>query len=183
MANSGPLKANSSRRTGARWTRALVAALLFSLALSLSSSSQDAPPPPEVSPTGARSIELVAEALDWLGTPYRYGGRSSGGVDCSGFVRAVLEAIGLEGELPASSEGFASYGEKVEGEIEPGDILLFAHEKRIDHVGIALSSDSFIHSASSGPRTGVIVSSLSEHYWRSSFVGARRLENEGEVGE
>jgi hypothetical protein len=181
MASLRLSRATSSRRIGAGWTRPLAAAIFFSLALT--SSSQDCPldsSPPELSPAGERNIELVAEALTWLGTPYRYGGRSAEGVDCSGFVRAVLSAIGLGDGVPDRSENFASYGEKAEGEIEPGDILLFAHEKHIDHVGIALSEDSFIHAASSGPRTGVIVSSLSEHYWKSSFVGARRLDEGGE---
>jgi len=124
---------------------------------------------------GERTIALIAEAVNWLGTPYRYGGRGSGGVDCSGFVRAVLIAMG-ETDVPASSRGFAGYGDEVQGDIEPGDILLFAHGGIIDHVGIAVSPDSFIHAASVGPRTGVIVSNLSENYWKSSFAGARRLE-------
>lgn len=181
MASLRPSRAISSRRIRGAWIRPLAVAILFSLALT--SSSQDSPPdgpPPELSPSGERSIELVAEALSWLGTPYRYGGRSAEGIDCSGFVRAVLAAVGLGEGAPDRSENFASYGEKVEGDIEPGDILLFAHGKHIDHVGIAVSSGSFIHAASSGPRTGVIVSDLSEHYWRSSFVGARRLDGEGE---
>ena len=62
------------------------------------------------------------------------------------------------------------------GGIRPGDILLFGAGARIAHVGIALSADSFIHAASEGPRTGVIISSLDESSWREDLVTARRIK-------
>ncbi len=140
--------------------------------------SSSLPPPwfhqPEESRIGG--ILLIAEALGWQGTAYRFAGESREGVDCSGFLRAVLKASFPDREtFPRTSEGFASFGKKAES-IEPGDILLFAEEGRIFHVGLALGGDSFIHSASEGPQRGVIISSLSEYYWGSRFYGARRLE-------
>jgi cell wall-associated NlpC family hydrolase len=59
--------------------------------------------------------------------------------------------------------------------MSPGDILLFARDGAIYHVGIALSASTFIHSASEGERQGVIISSLGDGNWRARLVGIRRL--------
>lgn len=121
-------------------------------------------------------LSLIATALSWLGTPYRLGGFSRSGVDCSGFLYNVLAAVVPElGPFPRQSDEFASWGAKAES-IEPGDILLFAYDKTIYHVGIALSEFTFIHSASQGERTGVIISSLWDGHWRSRLYGVRRLK-------
>lgn len=128
---------------------------------------------------GAPEIRLVAEALSWLGTPYSFGGEGREGVDCSGFVRAVLAKEFPLAELPRRSEEFVSFGLPEQGAARPGDILLFASDGAVKHVGIALSELYFIHSASDGPRTGVIISSLEEAYWKRSFAGARRPEEQG----
>lgn len=127
---------------------------------------------------GASSIRVVAEALSWQGVTYRYGGRTRKGVDCSGFVHEVL-AKGIGGEVPTSSQAFANFGEKVEGDIEPGDLVLFGKAGRISHVGIALSPEAFIHAASEGGRTGVIISKLDESAWRRSLLAVRRPVGEG----
>lgn len=128
---------------------------------------------------GAPEIRLVAEALSWLGTPYAFGGEGRGGVDCSGFVRAVLAKEYPEAGLPRKSEEFLAYGQPEQGAPRPGDILLFSSGGAVKHVGIALSELYFIHAASDGPRTGVIISSLEEAYWKRSFAGARRPEERG----
>lgn len=91
----------------------------------------------------------------------------------------MLSAAEVPGELPRKSSSFASFGTAVDGGIEPGDILVFGTSRSVDHVGIALSSDSFIHAASEGARTGVIISSLDEGTWQSRLVCARRI-GEGE---
>lgn len=125
---------------------------------------------------GAVSLRIVGEALAWLGVPYRYGGHGRNGVDCSGFVGAVLESAYPGASLPGRSSAYAGFGEEARGEIQPGDILLFGAGARIAHVGIALSADAFIHAASQGPRTGVIISSLDESSWREDLVAARRIK-------
>jgi probable lipoprotein NlpC len=121
-------------------------------------------------------MRVVAEALAWRGAPYRFGGHTKRGVDCSGFVHEVLAAAEAPGSLPRRSSDFLAFGSGVEGEVEPGDILLFGSEDAVDHVAIALSRDSFIHAASTGPRTGVIISSLAEESWKARLVSARRIE-------
>ncbi|MBL8966730.1 MAG: C40 family peptidase [Spirochaetaceae bacterium] len=158
---------------------AALAALFLSAAATAGSVS--APLAASSSALVEREGRLVAEALRWLGTPYAYGGQSRKGVDCSGFVGAVLEAAGLLAEAPRRSEAFALLGEEAPGPRRPGDLLLFKRGGRIDHVGIALSSSYFIHAASRGPRRGVIVSSVEEAYWKRGFAGARRLKSKGEL--
>ncbi len=121
-------------------------------------------------------IRLIAEALSWQAVPYRLGGESREGVDCSGFVRTVLSlTLPSGGPFPRTSEGFAQLGAK-QTLIEPGDILVFSEAGKVFHVGIALSENSFIHAASDGPRTGVIISSLHESYWAQRLSGIRRID-------
>lgn len=131
--------------------------------------------PVAVEPASEESLALIAEALAWLGTPYRLGGFSKAGVDCSGFLYNVLKSAAPElGPFPRRSDEYAGFGAKTE-DIQPGDILLFSREGGIYHVGIALSESTFIHSASEGGRTGVIISSLYEGNWRRRLYGVRRL--------
>jgi len=125
--------------------------------------------------SSAEKLVLIASALSWLGTPYLLGGFSKAGVDCSGFIHSILASSLPEmGPFPRRSEGYAFIGQEAAA-IEPGDILLFAQDKVIYHVGMALSSHTFIHSASEGARTGVIISSLGEGNWGARLFGVRRL--------
>lgn len=121
-------------------------------------------------------LSIVPAALSWLGTPYAYAGFSSAGIDCSGLAYRVLgTAAGAFGPFPRSSPEYALFGDEVQGEPQPGDILLFSLEGSIYHVGIALSAGRFIHSASEGARTGVIITNLGEGHWRARLSGIRRL--------
>ncbi len=136
--------------------------------------SDKAPISPD--PLDESVLRIVAEALRWKGVPYLYGGASMSGTDCSGYVGAVLaKATGKGSIFPRSSSDFAFFGVKASVPMSPGDILLFARGGEIYHVGIALSSSTFIHSASEGERQGVIVSSLDDGNWRSRLVGIRRI--------
>lgn len=126
-------------------------------------------------PLASERIALIADALSWLGTPYLYGGRSRSGADCSGFLGSILaSALTGSGPYPRKTDEYASFGIGTDI-IEPGDILLFALDGDIYHVGLALSADTFIHSASEGARTGVIISSLHEGNWAKRLVGTRRV--------
>ena len=121
-------------------------------------------------------LSLIATALSWLGTPYRLGGFSKSGVDCSGFLYNVLKASVPElGPFPRRSDEYSGFGAASET-IEPGDILLFAYDKAIYHVGLALGGLTFIHSASEGARTGVVISSLREGNWNARLFGIRKLK-------
>ena len=129
-----------------------------------------------------RSIELtdlssarravMAAAEGWLGTPYLFGGLSRSGVDCSGFICNVYETVPLR--LPRNSAAQATVGQEVDIENAlPGDLVFFnTTGAGVSHVGILINSDQFVHASTS---SGVIVSSLSESYYRDRFLFLRRV--------
>lgn len=121
-------------------------------------------------------IRIIAGAMDYLGTPYAHGGITKVGMDCSGFVYTVYKP--LFENAPRISKDWMQYGVPVQEELHPADILLFADRGIIFHVAIYLGDNYFIHSASQGQKTGVIISSLDDPYWKGYFFTARRLWNE-----
>ena len=121
----------------------------------------------------ASAKKLIKEAKSHLGEPYRLGGMSTDGWDCSGFV-LTLYADCLNVALPHKSakmfeEGFplsVSRG-------RPGDLVFFKPKHgRPSHVGIYIGRGEFIHATKSG---GVIISSLDEQYYSHLFMGIRRI--------
>jgi probable lipoprotein NlpC len=127
----------------------------------------------EISDAEARSLFIKA-AQQYRGTPYRYGGQDRGGMDCSGLVYlSFLDS--LQVKVPRRSEDLYHWTERLEREdIQPGDLVFFKQNGRIFHVGIYIGEDWFLHSASSGPRTGVIYSHLDEGFWSRNYAGAGR---------
>lgn len=124
-------------------------------------------------------MEIVQQALSWLGTPYRYGGASRDGTDCSGFVRSALLAAGVE-LVPRTSAALASFGIAVPGQPWPGDVVLFSEDGEVMHAGICVGGNEFAHAASQGRVTGVIVSSLDEDWFAARYSGARNVLASGE---
>jgi cell wall-associated NlpC family hydrolase len=120
---------------------------------------------------GGRIQNVLQRALALLGTPYRWGGTSTDGFDCSGLVGYVFRTIGID--LPRVSRDMAHSGQEVDRDsLVPGDLVFFGKRGRVDHVGIYLGENRFVHA----PRTGrdVTVSSL-DGYWGHKFVEARRV--------
>lgn len=118
--------------------------------------------------------KIIEEALKYLGVRYVYGGESKNGVDCSGLVRSVYKAIGLL--LPQnSSEQYKNGIEIRESDAMPGDLVFFKRGSHIGHVGIYLGNDLFVHASYTLKR--VVISSLSEKYFKDRFVGFRRYLN------
>ncbi len=121
--------------------------------------------------------ELVVHAMGFIGVPYKLGGNSAenGGLDCSGFVRAVYQqTIGLA--LPRKAEQQAAATTTIDRtELQPGDLVFFNTLRRtFSHVGIYIGDGRFVHS----PRPGgeVRVESMNMSYWKARFNGARRVE-------
>lgn len=118
---------------------------------------------------------FIQAARSYLGTPYMSGGTTKTGMDCSGLVfRAALDGVKLP--LPRTVASLSTRATKIsESALEPGDLLFFNTTGRISHVAIFLGGSTFIHAASDGARTGVIISSLSEHYWKNTYTHAGRI--------
>ena len=126
---------------------------------------------------GDKAGELVLSAMNFLGVPYKRGGQTDQGFDCSGFTRHIFEStVGLV--LPHRAEQQArdlNLQSVKRDELHPGDLVFFNTMKRaFSHVGIYMGEGKFIHS----PRTGgqVRVENMQTPYWTKRFNGARRAD-------
>jgi len=120
----------------------------------------------------ARIALLINEAESHIGTAYCSGGAASDCFDCSGFVITCFLTVGIP--LPRTSGEIAAFGTAIHRDsLEAGDVVAFRTRGRdINHVGIMVDAQRFVHASTS---KGVIVSSLTESYWKRSFVSARRI--------
>jgi probable lipoprotein NlpC len=122
---------------------------------------------------------IIETAKSYRGTPYRYGGMSRSGIDCSALVYHSFAAVGVK--LPRTSKEQSELGKKIPvNEIVPGDVLFFAtgkKKKEVSHTGIVTEVQKkevrFIHASTS---RGVIEDYLSNSYWAKAFLFAKRLE-------
>jgi cell wall-associated NlpC family hydrolase len=125
------------------------------------------------SPGAGSPSELRTVAESYLKTPYRYGGKTRKGMDCSGFVQQVFEEA-YQMRLPRSSAAMARYGKDVDREdLQPGDLVFFK-TLRINHVGIYMGDGYFIHSQSG---IGVTYTRLDAPYFASHYAEAKRVVN------
>lgn len=117
--------------------------------------------------------ELKSAAYGFLGTRYRFGGNSRSGLDCSAFVQQVFRE--LEVTLPRSArEQFEVGNEVSHGDLQKGDLVFFRTYARYpSHVGIYLGGNRMIHASSRDRR--VVISSLNSNYYRSRYLGAKRI--------
>jgi len=118
--------------------------------------------------------EVMYKVIEYLNTPYRYGGNSKNGIDCSAFVQTVMYQA-LEISIPRTSYAQSNVGEDVSLEdLKFGDLVFFntRGRGRVSHVGIYLSDGYFVHS---GSRTGVAIASLNSDYYSRTFLKAKRV--------
>lgn len=123
------------------------------------------------------SMQLINNAMEFLGVRYRGGGSSKAGMDCSGMVTAVFNIFDIK--LPRSSHDMAAVGEKVDSsDVKKGDLIFFKTNGRsvINHVGLVIEKIGdeikFIHSSTS---KGVMVSSTKESYYHKNFAQVNRV--------
>lgn len=114
-------------------------------------------------------LSFYNEVIKWLGTPYKFGGSSTQGTDCSGLVKSIYESVfGLK--IPRqSAQQYKEAKEITAKKLVPGDLYFFDIQgKSVSHVGMHLAEDYFIHASTT---KGVIVSSLKEKNYSISLVG------------
>ncbi|MEL6649659.1 MAG: C40 family peptidase [Bacteroidota bacterium] len=142
-------------------------------------SSQTSSTNPKRSPKGKNGIDkVISTAESYIGTPYKYGGTTKRGMDCSGLVLTSYSSI--DKKLPRTASQMAQSGTKVKRrDIRPGDLVFFnakGNGTKVNHVGLVVSvrgkEVKFIHSTTS---RGVRVDLLNEGYWSSRFRKAVRV--------
>ncbi len=126
----------------------------------------------------AKAANILSDAEKYLGAPYRAGGMTYSGFDCSGFVNTVFAENNIKLTRRSADQAKEGVGINIEN-VKHGDLLFFATAggKRVSHVGIVhtITDDGeikFIHASTS---KGVIISSLEEAYWDKAFLFARRV--------
>jgi cell wall-associated NlpC family hydrolase len=113
---------------------------------------------------------IVKTAMDLKGTPYAWGGTSPSGFDCSGFVSYVYAKNDIQ--LPHSAKEMYKTGSSIPAP-EIGDLVFFStYASYPSHVGVYIGNNQFI---SSTTNRGVKVDSLSDSYWKSRYLGAKRV--------
>lgn len=124
---------------------------------------------PVASAPSSKGSAVVAYAQQFLGASYKYGGTTPSGFDCSGFTQYVYKNFGVT--LSRTAAGQYGNGTAVT-DLQPGDLLMFG-KSSINHVGIYIGGNQFIHAAN--PSKGVRIDSISSSYYKSNYVGARRI--------
>ena len=115
---------------------------------------------------------VVRIALKYLGVPYRWGGLTPAGFDCSGFVKYLHARVGIS--IPHNVAAQYRYGTPVSrDQLKPGDLVFF---DRLRHNGVYIGHGQFIHASRTGDR--VKISSLDESWYKSRWIGGRRLAGE-----
>jgi cell wall-associated NlpC family hydrolase len=130
--------------------------------------------PPRLRLNPDQTQQVLTLAKSFLGTVYRYGGRTPAGFDCSGFVQYVYRHT-LHVSLPRSSQQqFSATLPVPVGQERPADLLFFSVQGwGPSHVGIYLGHGQMIHA--SGEGDVVKISDANSNYWRSRFLGVRRV--------
>ena len=128
---------------------------------------------------------IISKAVSLIGTPYKYGGTTPSGFDCSGFITYLYK--GDVPGLPRISRNMALFGTLVNKiNTQPGDLMFFATGRSstaITHVAVYIGDNTIIHAVSAGPETGVIVTGLDTTYWKKHYTGAVRVLEEIRIAE
>jgi len=121
-----------------------------------------------------RNEKLFAFIESWYGTPYRYGGFSKEGVDCSGFTQSFMSNMYQVNVPRMSAEQYNQSKRISRRELKEGDLVFFKTSgTSISHVGIYLRNNKFVHASTSG---GVMINDLNDDYYSRRFAGSGRIK-------
>lgn len=123
-------------------------------------------------PVSGNVKEILTYANTFTGVPYKFGGTTPAGFDCSGYIRHVFQKVGVQ--LPRQADEQYTVGKKVEKQnLQPGDLVFFeTYEPGVSHSGIYIGDGQFISATSS---SGVAVADIDDSYWGPRYVGAKRV--------
>ncbi|MCY7362905.1 MAG: NlpC/P60 family protein [Ignavibacteria bacterium] len=118
--------------------------------------------------------EVMFKVIEYINTPYLWGGTSKRGIDCSAFIQTIMyQSLGVT--LPRTSLEQSGVGEPVEkSDLKFGDLIFFdtMRKGRVSHVGMYLSNGYFTHS---GSKTGVAIASLDDEFYTRTYLKAKRV--------
>ena len=116
--------------------------------------------------------KIIKTSKKYIGVPYKWGGTTPKGFDCSGFTQYIFNAHGVY--IPRTSREQYNFGTKVsKSNLQPGDLVFFnTSGKGVSHVGLYIGDGKFIHSAAS---KGIVIAELFSNYWMNLYLGARRV--------
>jgi cell wall-associated NlpC family hydrolase len=155
------------------WISLRLSPLLLIAALAGCAGSPEVAEAPTTRASNETARKAVAFAREAIGAPYRYGGDTPAGFDCSGLVRYSYGRAGIRMPRATPAQRNATTLISVR-RLRPGDLLFFDQDgKKASHVGIYLGDGRFVHAPSTGGR--VRTDSLSAEYWKRYFVEARRI--------
>ena len=127
-----------------------------------------------VATSATSNTKMYQFIYDWIGTPYRLGGSSKNGVDCSKFVAELYDQVFNTSVGYNSRNIYSKVDMKVaKSDLQPGDFVFFKIRSRnITHIGVYLGDDKFAHASSS---RGVMISNLNDAYWRRYYYNGGRV--------
>ncbi|TSD63757.1 glycoside hydrolase [Inquilinus sp. KBS0705] len=128
-----------------------------------------------VAMSATSNMKLFHFVYDWIGTPYRFGGSSKKGIDCSAFTKQLYSDVFNMSIRRSSRDIFSMVNPVSKDDLKEGDLVFFKiHSRSISHVGIYLGNNRFAHASS----RGVAISSLDDAYYsRYFYKGGRMLES------
>src|SRR3569833_1275801 len=128
-----------------------------------------------VAMSATSNMKLFHFVYDWIGTPYRFGGDSRKGIDCSAFTKELYSDVFYMDIQRNSRDIFSMVSPVKRDDLKEGDLVFFKiHSRRISHVGIYQGNNWFAHASS----RGVAISSLDDAYYKRYFYrGGRMLES------
>lgn len=127
--------------------------------------------------------EVLLRAIALVGTPYRWGGNTpESGFDCSGLIGYVYRSVGVSLPRTASELSRLQASNIDRQSLRAGDLVFFATQgnRQVSHVGIYVGEGRFVHAPAAGGT--VHLSQLSQAYWNSSYLGAKRVLSGGGMG-